>query len=71
MSEQYTWYVDIILKSGEKLEGLYRGPENESKNVSELLFAGSHDDIVGIADRSDSRHVLFRRGEVAAMTIYI
>jgi hypothetical protein len=67
----YKWMIDIYLKSGVKLEGIYNGPEDTPLDVMNKTFAGKPImDVIGFDGRTDTNHIYVLVGEIAAFDIY-
>lgn len=68
----YKWKINIILKSGQNISGIYVGPETDSFNVGKVLL---QDDptvaVFAIMSLDEQAQVFVMRSEVAAMGISI
>lgn len=68
----YKWKINIILKSGQSISGVYLGPETDSFNVGKVLL---QDDptvaVFAIMSLDEQAQVFVMRSEVAAMGISI
>lgn len=67
----YKWYIDILMKNGEKLECAYTGPENKSHDVGIKIFSNKDvNSFIALVSAEDETHVVFVRvGEIAAFEI--
>lgn len=68
----YKWKIDISLKSGQTITGLYAGSENNSLDVAKALLEDDPNVTVFAISSLDGNAQLFiMRNEVAAMGISI
>ena len=68
----HKWCIDIVLKgSGVILPCVYHGPEGNSVDVMQKIFAGkTENDFVGLDCNNGKSHVFVRSGEIASVDIY-
>lgn len=68
----YKWKIDISLKSGQNISGLYRGPEENSFDVGKVLIVDDPSVMVfAIMSLDETAQLFIMRDEVAAMGISI
>ena len=68
----YKWKIDISLKSGQSISGIYQGPETDSFNVGKVLLQDEPTVAVfAIMSLDEEAQVFVLRSEVAAMGISI
>lgn len=65
----FKWRVNILLKNGTSLIGIYEGPENGSDAVAKKLLVGPSNDFFGLYGRTMKSNMLVCRGEIAAIDI--
>ena len=68
----YKWCIDIILKnSGVILPCVYDGPEDNSIDVMQKIFAGkAPNETIGLAGNNGRSQTFVIAGEVASVDIY-
>lgn len=64
------WKIEIILKSGEHINGYYEGEETDSSSVAKTLLTGSQHTLNSISSSVNSQ-LWFLVGEVAACIITV
>ena len=68
----YKWKIDISLKSGQNISGLYTGPEENSFDVGKLLLESNPNvTVFAIMSLDETAQLFIMRNEVAAMGISI
>ena len=68
----YKWKIDIFLKSGQSISGVYRGPETSSFSVGKVLLQAEPTAAVfAIMSLDEQAQIFVMRSEVAAMGISI
>jgi hypothetical protein len=68
----YKWKIDISLKSGQNISGLYRGPEENSFDVGKVLIVDDPSvTVFAIMSLDETAQLFIMRDEVAAMGISI
>ena len=68
----YKWRIDILLKSGREISGVYEGKENNSLDVGQELLANDPSVTIFVLGSLDGTAQLFiNRSEVATMAISI
>ena len=66
----YKWKIDISLKSGQNITGLYVGSENNSVDVAKVLLENDPTvTVFAIASLDGNAQLFVMRNEVAAMGI--
>ena len=68
----YKWKIDISLKSGQNISGLYEGPETNSFDVGKLLLENnSNITVFAIMSLDNMAQLFIMRADVSAMAISI
>lgn len=68
----YKWKIDISLKNGQNISGLYRGPEENSFDVGKVLIVDDPSvTVFAIMSLDETAQLFIMRDEVAAMGISI
>lgn len=66
----YKWKVVFTLMNGTEVEGLYEGPENNTRDVAKKLIGNvSEISFVGINDVTKKHNVLIKAGEILTLDI--
>lgn len=65
------WKIDFVMHSGNKIAGIYEGPETDSTSVAQRLLEGSPNSFVGMYSLYGygKENLLVKKSEVAAATI--
>lgn len=65
------WKIDFVMHSGNKISGIYEGPETDSTSVAESLLAGDPNRFVGMYSLYGygKENLLVKKSEVAAAAI--
>ena len=71
-NNMYKWKIDISLKSGQNISGVYEGPEENSFDVGKLLLEiDPNVTVFSIMSLDETAQLFVMRNEVAAMGISI
>lgn len=67
------WKIDFVMRSGNKIAGIYEGPESDTSSVAEKLLAGDPNTFEGMYSLYGygKENLLVKKGEVAAATISV
>lgn len=69
--KRYWWKIEIILKSGEKIEGYDRNEFDSSIDVAKEYLSGDDTSFIILGDRPLTKSIIVRIGEISAMTISV
>jgi hypothetical protein len=68
---KYWWKIEIILKSGEKIEGYDKNEFDSSLDVAKKYLSGDDTSFIILGDRPLTKSIIVRIGEISAMTISV
>lgn len=68
---KYWWKIEIILKSGEKIEGYDKNEFDSSLDVAKKYLSGDDTSFIMLGDRPLTKSIIVRIGEISAMTISV
>ena len=66
----YKWKIDISLKSGQNISGLYEGEENNSFDIGKSFLLGEAEIFV-LSSLDKNAQLFIMKSEVATMAINI
>ena len=66
---KYWWKFEIILKSGEKIEGFNRNHFNNSYDLAKEYLGGGDNSFISLGDKLHTKNLFVKVDEIAAMTI--
>lgn len=66
---RYRWLIVITLKSGKEITVMYEGPEVNSGEVANKIFANGNNSMNGFYDTTKTHNILVLVGEIAALDI--
>ena len=67
--KRYWWKIEIILKSGEKIEGYDRNKFDSSLDVAKEYLSGDDMSFITLGDRPLTKSIIVRVSDISAMTI--
>ena len=69
MIKKYVWRVEVSMRGGEKIDGLYRCTHSNSGAVAKEIFQGGVNDFSVVITNGGNTHVFFRLGDVLSFSI--
>lgn len=69
--KRYWWKIEIILKSGEKIEGYDRNKFDSSFDVAKEYLNGDDVSFITLGDRPLTKSIIVRVSDISAMTISV
>lgn len=68
---KYWWKIEIILKSGEKIEGYDRNKFDSSLDLAKEYLTGDDRSFITLGDRPLTKSIIVRISDISAMTISV
>jgi hypothetical protein len=68
---KYWWKFEIILKSGEKIEGYDKNNYDNSYDLAKDYLKGGDDHFISLGDKMHTKNIFVRVKEIATVTISI
>lgn len=69
--KRYWWKIEIILKSGEKIEGYDRNKFDSSLDVAKEYLSSDDMSFITLGDRPLTKSIIVRVSDISAMTISV
>ena len=69
--KRYWWKIEIILKSGEKIEGYDRNKFDSSLDVAKAYLSGDDMSFIALGDRPLTKSIIVKVSDISAMTISV
>lgn len=69
--KRYWWKIEIILKSGEKIEGYDRNKFDSSLDVAKEYLSGDGMSFITLGDRPLTKSIIVKVSDISAMTISV
>lgn len=69
--KRYWWKIEIILKSGEKIEGYDKNEFDTSLDVAREYLSGDDRSFITLGDRPLTKSIIVRVSDISAMTISV
>lgn len=68
---KYWWKFEIILKSGEKIEGYDKNDFDNSYDLAKDYLKGGDNQFISLGDKIHTKNIFVRIDEIATVTISI
>ena len=68
---KYYWKFEIILKSGEKIEGYDRNHFDNSYDLATEYLKDGDNQFISLGNTTNTKNILVRTDEIAVMTISV
>ena len=69
--KRHWWKIEIILKSGEKIEGYDRNKFDSSLDVAKEYLSGDGMSFIILGDRPLTKSIIVKVSDISAMTISV